>query len=124
MEDLTKESAAEIIPVELYNELKSRINELTIEMIPNGIFKEIATEIGISNMIKLSEIVGGTTFYIPKADTFIRPIRDIKIKEEFNGYNYSELAIKYSLTDRRIRTICGKGNLKGQMNIADYLDMK
>ncbi len=98
------------------------INELTPEMIPDGIYREIAEEIGIKNFVKLSELIGGTTFYIPKSDTFLRPVRDLKIKEEFNGYNHADLGKKYNLSERWIRNICGEGHVKGQCSLFDFED--
>ncbi|MFR9189718.1 MAG: Mor transcription activator family protein [Anaerotruncus massiliensis (ex Togo et al. 2019)] len=37
-------------------------------------------------------MVGGSTVYIPKPESLIRPVRDARIKAEFNGYNHIELA--------------------------------
>lgn len=47
--------------------------KLTLEMIPDGIWHTVAEEIGVSNLIKLAELVGGANIYIPKADSFVRP---------------------------------------------------
>ena len=44
------------------------LKDLTLEMIPEGLYKQIAEEIGISNFYKLAEVVGGATVYIPKPD--------------------------------------------------------
>ncbi len=98
------------------------INELTPEMIPEGIYREIAEEIGVTNFIKLAELVGGSTFYIPKSESFLRPVRDLRIKQEFNGYNHAELAKKYNLSERWIREICGEGHCKGQYSLFDYME--
>ena len=100
------------------------VNELTPDMIPEGIYKDIAEEIGVVNFIKLAELVGGSTFYIPKADSFLRPVRDSRIKQEFNGYNHTELAKKYNLSERWIREICGEGHCEGQFNLFDYIETK
>ena len=43
------------------------LKDLTLEMIPEGLYKQIAEEIGISNFYKLAEVVGGATVYIPRA---------------------------------------------------------
>lgn len=96
------------------------INELTSEMIPEGIYRDIAEEIGVINFIKLAELVGGSTFYIPKSESFYRPVRDLRIKQEFNGCNHIELAKKYKLSERWIREICGDGHIKGQCSFFDY----
>ena len=90
---------------------------LKIEMVPDGIYHHIAEQIGVDNLIKLAEIVGGTTFYMPKAESLLRPVRDAAIKEEFNGYNHTELALKYNVTERWIRHLCGVGMLEGQIEM-------
>lgn len=93
--------------------------ELTLDMITGEIYRTIAEEIGVENFLKLSKLVGGATFYIPKAESILRPVRDLHIKQEFNGYNYQELAIRYDVTERWVRQICGSDNLVGQMTIFD-----
>lgn len=96
------------------------VKDLTPDMIPEGIYREIADGIGIDNFIKLTGLVGGTTFYIPKTESFLRPVRDLRIKAEFNGYNHSELAKKYNLSERWIRAICGEGHLEGQISLFGF----
>lgn len=96
--------------------------DLTLEMLPEGIYKDIAAAIGVGNFYKLAEVVGGTTVYIPKPESVVRPVRDSRIKAEFNGYNHQELAQKYGVTDRWVRQLCGNGKLEGQMNLLDFLE--
>lgn len=74
-------------------------------MLPDGICKAIAEEIGAENLLKLSVLVGGSSFYMPKAESILRPLRDQKIKEAYNGYNSPELAEKYGVTQRHIQQI-------------------
>lgn len=93
--------------------------ELTLEMITGEMYRAIAEEIGVESFLKLAKLVGGTTFYIPKAESLLRPVRDLHIKQEFNGCNYQELAIRYDVTERWVRQICGDGNLMGQITIFD-----
>lgn len=93
-------------------------------MIPEGIYREIAEKIGIENLIKLALLAGGAKLYIPKAESLIRPVRDLRIKSEFSGYNHLELAKKYNLSESWIREICGEGYLKGQCSVFDILDEK
>ena len=78
--------------------------ELTVEMLPDNQWKQVAEEIGIENFCKMLKIVGGATLYIPQLDNILRPVRDARIKAEFNGWNYLELARKYSITDRLVRS--------------------
>lgn len=79
--------------------------ELTSSMLPDGICKKIAEEIGADNLLKLAVLVGGSTFYIPQAESIMRPLRNQKIKEEYNGYNSAELAGRYGITQRQVQQI-------------------
>ena len=79
--------------------------ELTSSMLPDGICKIIAEEIGADNLLKLAVLVGGSTFYMPQAESILRPLRNQKIKEEYNGYNSAELAERYGITPRQIQQI-------------------
>lgn len=74
-------------------------------MLPDGICKSIAEEIGADNLLKLAVLVGGSTFYMPQAESILRPLRNQKIKEEYNGYNSAELAERYGITPRQIQQI-------------------
>ena len=79
--------------------------DLTSSMLPDGICKKIADEIGADNLLKLAVLVGGSTFYMPQAESILRPLRNQKIKEEFNGYNSAELAERYGTTQRQVQQI-------------------
>jgi len=61
--------------------------------------------IGVENLIKLSQYAAGNVIYIPRPDYFLRPIRNQKIKQEFNGNNVKELCRKYALSERQVRHI-------------------
>lgn len=92
---------------------------LTLEMISEGLYKDIAEAIGPANFVKLAEIVGGATIYIPKPESLVRPVRDARIKEEFTGYNCIELARKYGVTERWVRQLCGESQTAGQYSFDD-----
>ena len=96
---------------------KSLAEELTPAMIPDGILRDIAEEIGCVNLIKLLDIVNGDTIYLQRADNILRPVRDKRIKAEFNGYNRSELARKYNLSERYMRELCGEELVEGQLSL-------
>lgn len=91
--------------------------ELTVEMVPDGIWRKVAEEIGPENLCKMLSLVGGAATYIPKLESILRPIRDKHIKSEFNGWNYLELAQKYNLTDRVVREVCGPGVTEDQIGL-------
>lgn len=68
--------------------------------------KRIADIIGIESYLKLSNALGGTTVYIAKVSEIVeRKNRDERIRREFTGWNYKELALKYGLTETWIRNI-------------------
>lgn len=67
--------------------------------------RDLAEVIGLKSYIELVKIYGGTTIYIAKYDKIKNMNRDRKIIQEFNGYNYKYLAIKYNLSDRAVREI-------------------
>lgn len=95
------------------------VQEMDLDMVQDGVWREVAEAIGISELMKVLEIIGGATIYAPKTDTLLRPIRDIKIKQEFSGYNHMDLARKYNLSERHIRDLCGDGIVPGQISIFD-----
>ncbi len=92
-------------------------DEISADELPEP-YKEIAKAIGMKHTIELAKLYQGTGFYLPKLDGVLNKIRDKKIKNEFNGSNYKELAIKYNLTERWIRQIVDNSNpVENQMTI-------
>lgn len=67
--------------------------------------KKIASLIGMEGFRKLVRAFNGTSIYIPKIESLEKTVRDGRIKEEFDGGNYRELALKYGLTETWIRNI-------------------
>ena len=88
--------------------LEAWTNELTPSMLPDGVCRAIAEEIGADNLLKLSILIGGSTFYLPKKEAILRPLRDLKVCEEYNGYNTVELSKKYDITEGRVRQIINR----------------
>ncbi len=94
--------------------------------------RQIAEIIGVDAYLKLTRVFGGTTIYIAKAEEIVhRAERDRKIREEFDGSNYAQLAVKYGLTEVWIRNIVydkameiRKKPIDGQMNLEDFLLIK
>lgn len=95
------------------------VQELTVEMLKDGIWRQIAEVVGIEGLYRLTKKIGGQTVYIPKTETIIRPIRDAHIKAEFNGFNHNMLAKKYDVTERWVRELCGPGIVEGQIGLFD-----
>lgn len=79
--------------------IEININELSEEQ------KELAECIGMEAYVKLVKNYGGTYIYICKEDTICKSERNRKIKDEFDGWNYRELALKYKLSERTVRDI-------------------
>ncbi len=83
-------------------------SELTPSMLPDGLCREIAEQIGTDNLLKLSMLIGGSTFYLPRKERLLRHLRDIKIREEYNGYNTAELSRKYDVSQRWVQQIINR----------------
>ncbi len=78
--------------------------EITIDSLPES-YQAVALIVGVEPALKLSEYLGGSTFYFPQIGGLMRAKRDEMIRREFNGCNYRELARKYGLTETWIRDI-------------------
>ena len=81
------------------------VKELTVSAMPEGLYKQIAETIGAENFYKLAALIGGTTIYVPKPESLLRPLRDAHIK--------------YNVTVRWVRELCGQGALEGQIDWFD-----
>lgn len=71
----------------------------------SGRDREMAEAVGMDAFKQLVTKYGGSEPYIPKASSLVIPIRNELIRREFDGTNHVELAIKYDLTERFVRTI-------------------
>ncbi|MEE0566262.1 MAG: Mor transcription activator family protein [Lactobacillus rogosae] len=67
--------------------------------------KALAELIGLDGLKNLVRAYNGTSIYVPKIESLEKAVRDEYIKEEFDGGNYRELALKYGLTETWIRNI-------------------
>lgn len=88
--------------------------------------KALAELIGLEGLKNLVRAYNGTSIYVPKIESLEKTVRDEYIKEEFDGGNYRELALKYGLTETWIRNIVLEKAkeikarpLDGQMSIFD-----
>lgn len=105
----------------------SAIDEITLEDLRED-QQMIAEIIGMDKYIELVKRFAGTQIYIPKLDDFERNLRNKQICEEFNGYNYEQLAVKYGLTSTMIRIIVKdrtvqikSGVSKDQISMFDFI---
>lgn len=95
------------------------INDVTPDMLPEP-YDRYAEAIGVRGLLNLSKELGGITLYVPKPENLFKDVIFKKVKEEFNGYNYQSLALKYNLSERTIRNICNDNMiLKGQLTMFD-----
>lgn len=78
--------------------------ELTIDDIPEA-WRQVAEAIGVESFLRLAATVGGCSFYVPKLERLTSPVRDERIRAEFDGGNHRQLAIRYNLSEQRIRDI-------------------
>jgi len=84
--------------------LEEWMKELNPEVLPEP-YRKLTSFIGLEHTMKLAEEFQGTTLYFAKLDSTLKLIRDKKIREEFNGGNHKELAVKYGLTEAWVRKI-------------------
>lgn len=88
-------------------------NNLIQELIPHfepedapETFKEIVSDIGIENVIKLCRRANGDEIYFPQAESILRKTRNRVIKQEYRaGMTYKELSLKYDITLKQIQKI-------------------
>lgn len=79
--------------------------EVTIEDL-SGQQREVADIIGFENYMKLVHRYGGLrAIYLPKMGELRRAQRNREILSKFDGYNFSELAQEYDLSEQQIREI-------------------
>jgi len=63
---------------------------------------------GVDMVKQLVEAFGGDAIYIPKMETVVRSARNRRIRQQFTGSNYRDLAHEHNLTTRRVRHILEK----------------
>lgn len=90
--------------------------------------KALAELIGMEAFKKLVKAYNGTSIYIPKVESLEKTVRDEMIKEEFDGGNYRELALKFGLTETWIRNIVlDKAKeikarpIEGQLSLSEFM---
>lgn len=87
---------------------KELLQLLTLEDL-SGESRELAEVIGMEAFIKLVEVYGGTgRMYIPQADTLLIPVRDAKIRKEYDGTNLYAICRKWDLSEGTVRRIVQK----------------
>lgn len=64
--------------------------------------------VGLEIYKKLLKEYSGVDFYVAKSENVTKAIRDRLIYEEFNGSNIKQLAVKFGMTERNVRSILKK----------------
>ena len=80
------------------------VNELTLDDL-EGEQRALAECLGLEAYRRLLLMYAGSTFTVRMPDTVTIPLRNKRIRSEFNGYNWGELARKYNLHEKTIRNI-------------------
>lgn len=84
---------------------KELLQLLTLDDL-HGESRELAETIGMDAFVKLVEVYGGTgRMYIPQADMLLIPVRDAKIREEYDGTNLYSICKKWELSEGTVRRI-------------------
>lgn len=81
-------------------------------------YNDIARIGGVESAFIIARKYGGMMHYFKKLDAPLLVLRNKKIREEFNGQNYRDLARKYNRTETQIRTIVDQPDDK-QLNLLD-----
>lgn len=92
------------------------IKEIALEDLPES-YRQVAEVVGVEAAVRLSEHLGGCSFYFPKLDGLVLKKRDEAIRREFTGMNHRELARKYNLSEQQIRNILANGKDDRQNNL-------
>ncbi|MFC4805751.1 Mor transcription activator family protein [Filifactor villosus] len=92
--------------------------ELKIEELDSPYF-ELAEKFGIEVALEIEQMWRGRQIYFPFLEHVCRENIKEKILEEYNGYNATELAVKYGYSERHIRRLCENKSvvLDGQLNL-------
>ena len=81
------------------------------EQVPEDLFW-LYELVGIDRFLQIVDTAGGDCIYIPQRSTLERELRKNAIVREYNGSNSMQLARKYGLSDRHVRTILQEGREK------------
>ena len=88
-------------------------NDIQFEDLPEP-YDMLAEKFGINVALEMAKLFSGERVYFLKYEAVERPLRNKKIKSEFNGYNFKALARKYNMTEPGIRHIVADEIVKKQ----------
>lgn len=84
---------------------------LTSKQVPEDLFW-LYELVGQERFFKIIDTAGGEFLYFPKRSTLERELRREAIQKEFDGTNLRQLAHKYGLSERHIRSILAAEGLQ------------
>lgn len=80
-------------------------------------FVEIGKRLGPTALDVVLGILGGLKEHVPTRDNFWlkleRDLRDVRIRAEFDGGNYSELGERYGIKPRQVRRVLAESGARG-----------
>lgn len=83
----------------------------------------IAEVAGLDAALKIAEAFRGSYIYVPGLDGFGRELRNERIREDYGrGLSVRRLSIKYSLTERSIRSVLGSASRGLSAEVLEALD--
>lgn len=74
------------------------------DQIPENLFW-LYELVGMEHFLQIIDTAGGEMLYLPKRATLERELRHRAIVREFTGRNQRQLARKYGLSERHVRSI-------------------
>jgi Mor family transcriptional regulator len=80
------------------------VDQITLDDLPES-YRDVALIVGVDNALRLSDTLGGLSYYFQQLDKVLIPKRDSLIRSEFTGANHKPLARKYGLSEVWIREI-------------------
>ena len=80
---------------------------LTSKQVPEDLYW-LYELVGLERFLKIIDTAGGEFLYFPKRATLERDLRRQAILGEFDGTNLRQLARKYGLSERHVRSILQK----------------
>ncbi|SPD73796.1 conserved hypothetical protein [uncultured Desulfobacterium sp.] len=83
-------------------------DDIQLEDLPEEL-RDMADIIGFDDVLALVRNYGGAAVYINEWETVARGARNRRIRKDFNGVNYKELAREHKLTVSAIRQILDEG---------------
>jgi len=82
--------------------------KLQASLATHGVSEEKSAHIAVAVVDELRKHWGGQSFYVPQGAGVKRRKRDLAIFAEFNGRNSGELAMKYGVSEMRVRQVLWK----------------